>query len=77
MDGVWSIVGSSNFDNRSVLFNDEVDAVVIGDRTGSQLESYFQADMQHAHAVDPAAWAHRPFGQKLKEQYWRLWQQLL
>ncbi len=31
MDGVWSIVGSSNFDHRSVLFNTEVDAVVIGE----------------------------------------------
>ena len=30
VDGVWSIVGSSNFDHRSILFNDEVDAVVLG-----------------------------------------------
>jgi cardiolipin synthase len=29
-DGIWSIVGSSNFDHRSVLFNDEIDAVVMG-----------------------------------------------
>jgi cardiolipin synthase len=77
MDGVWSIVGSSNFDHRSVLFNDEVDAVVIGDRTGGELEGYFQQDLQHAHAVDPDAWRHRRFSTKLKEQFWRLWQQLL
>src|SRR5262249_127232 len=30
VDGVWSITGSSNLDYRSVLFNDEVDAVVLG-----------------------------------------------
>jgi cardiolipin synthase len=77
MDGVWSIVGSSNFDHRSVLFNDEVDAVVIGDRTGSQLEAYFQQDLQHAHAVDPNAWRHRPLSHRIDEQFWRLWQQLL
>lgn len=77
MDGVWSIVGSSNFDHRSVLFNDEVDAVVIGDRTGSQLENYFQQDLQHAHAVDANAWRHRPLSQRIDEQFWRLWQQLL
>jgi cardiolipin synthase len=77
MDGVWSIVGSSNFDHRSVLFNDEVDAVVIGDRTGSQLEQYFQQDLQQAHRVDPNAWRHRPLSRRIDEQFWRLWQQLL
>ena len=77
MDGVWSIVGSSNFDHRSVLFNDEVDAVVIGDRTGSQLEQYFQQDLQHAHAVSPSAWRDRPLSRRIDEQFWRLWQQLL
>ena len=29
VDGVWTVIGSSNFDHRSVLFNDEVDAVVL------------------------------------------------
>ncbi len=33
IDDVWSLVGSSNFDQRSVLFNDEVDVVVIGHST--------------------------------------------
>lgn len=77
MDGVWSIVGSSNFDHRSVLFNDEVDAVVIGDKTGAQLEQYFLLDLQHAHRVDPDTWRRRPLSRKLGEQFWRLWQQLL
>ena len=77
MDGVWSIVGSSNFDHRSVLFNDEVDAVVIGDHTGSQLEQYFQQDLQQSHPVDPTEWQHRPLSKKIDGQFWRLWQQLL
>ena len=29
-DGVWSAVGSSNFDRRSVAWNNEVDAIVLG-----------------------------------------------
>jgi UDPglucose 6-dehydrogenase len=28
IDGVWTAVGSSNFDPRSVVFNDEVDAII-------------------------------------------------
>lgn len=77
VDGVWSIVGSSNFDHRSVLFNDEVDAVVISTATGAQLESYFQQDLQHAVGIDLATWQQRPLSQKLREHFWRLWEQLL
>ena len=41
VDGVWSAVGSSNFDYRSVLFNDEVDAIVLGADTARELETVF------------------------------------
>ena len=77
VDGVWSIVGSSNFDHRSVLFNDEVDAVVISATTGAQLEGYFQQDLAHASAIDEAKWRQRPLSSKLREHFWRLWEQLL
>ena len=77
VDGVWSITGSSNFDYRSVLFNDEVDAVVIGKSTGEQLSSLFEADLQHAQAIDLATWRKRSDLTKLREQFWRLWEKLL
>lgn len=73
-DSVWSIVGSSNFDHRSVLFNDEVDAVVIGRKTGAELEQYFNDGQQHATQVDPRTWDQRPFTHKLRERFWRLWE---
>jgi cardiolipin synthase len=76
-DSVWSIVGSSNFDHRSVLFNDEVDAVVIGQKTGAQLEQYFTEGLQHAHQVDVQTWHQRAFTRKLRERFWRLWEQWL
>jgi cardiolipin synthase A/B len=77
VDGVWSIVGSSNFDHRSVLFNDEVDAVVISAATGAQLERNFQQDLEHASGIDLASWKRRPLARKLREHFWRLWEQLL
>jgi cardiolipin synthase len=76
-DGVWSIVGSSNFDHRSVLFNDEIDAVVIGSQTGAALEDYFEQDLQHAQRIDAASWDHRPLGERVRERFWRLWETLL
>ena len=77
MDAVWTIVGSSNFDHRSVLFNDEIDAVVIGSQTGAQMERYFEQDLLHAQRIDAGLWAQRPLSQRLRESFWRLWEQLL
>jgi cardiolipin synthase len=77
VDGVWSVTGSSNFDYRSVLFNDEVDAVVLGKDTGEQLSALFLSDLQSAHAIDLATWRKRSMLTKLHEQFWRLWEKLL
>jgi cardiolipin synthase A/B len=77
MDGVWSIVGSSNFDHRSVLFNDEVDAVVIGNETGDQMQRFFEQDLQHAQLIDLHGWEQRAVSERLRERFWRLWEQLL
>ena len=77
VDGVWSITGSSNFDYRSVLFNDEVDAVVLGQDTGGQLSALFLDDLQNATPVDLQAWRKRSPLTKMREQFWRLWEKLL
>lgn len=77
VDGVWSVIGSSNFDHRSVLFNDEVDAVVVGSDTARELESMFEDDLAKAHRINPAMWHDRPVSQKLKEIIARIWQTLL
>jgi cardiolipin synthase A/B len=76
VDSVWSVTGSSNFDHRSVLFNDEVDAVVIGKSTGEQLEKIFQNDVQHAHEIEIASWEKRSLGERLREQFWRIWEKM-
>jgi cardiolipin synthase len=77
VDGVWSVVGSSNFDHRSVLYNDEVDAIAVGRDTAQQLETLFQADVAGAHAVDLHLWKHRPIAERLREAFWRTWTALL
>jgi cardiolipin synthase len=77
VDDVWAALGSSNFDHRSVLFNDEVDAIVLGKDTGTALEQLFQDDMSHAHRVDARTWRHRSLVARATEIWWRLWQRLL
>lgn len=73
IDGVWSAVGSSNFDGRSVLFNNEVDAIVLGRETAAQLEAGFQSDIKESDEITLAAWEHRPFGEKLREMLSKMW----
>jgi cardiolipin synthase len=77
VDGVWSVIGSSNFDHRSVIFNDEVDAVVLGTETGEAFEWMFEEELPNAKAIELEAWRDRPFGQRLKEHLSRLWQNWL
>lgn len=77
IDQVWSIIGSSNFDHRSVLFNDELDAVVLGKETGEKLANDFLADLQHAQAIDLEQWRHRSALERLRENFWKLWETLL
>ena len=79
IDGVWTAIGSSNFDPRSVVFNDEVDAIVLGSATANDYEHMFQADLTRAKQVDRQAWRRRPLGQRLLELFeltsflWRNW----
>lgn len=75
VDMVWSAIGSSNFDHRSVVFNDEVDAIVLGRATGTALERMFDHDQANATLIDRATWAQRPLGQRLRETVSRLWEQ--
>ncbi len=77
VDGVWSVVGSSNFDHRSVVFNDEVDAIVIGSKTADELEAMAAEDRQAATAVSLQHWRHRSVAERAKETFAKVWQNLL
>ncbi len=77
IDGVWSVIGSSNLDHRSVLFNAEVDAVILGRTTADALRRIFAADLTRARRIDPRAWAARPFDQRVRETLSRAVETLL
>jgi cardiolipin synthase len=77
VDGVWSVVGSSNFDHRSILFNDEVDAVVLGRDTAQQLENLFQQQVVKARPVTLEGWGNRPIDERFRELYSRALEVLL
>jgi cardiolipin synthase len=65
IDGVWSAIGSSNFDHRSVLFNDEVDAIVLGTDTARDLEERFEEDRTVAKEINLEIWSKRPLTDRI------------
>ena len=72
IDGLFSSVGTMNFDNRSLAFNDETNLVALDSRLASELETVFLADLQYAKEITLDEFRRRPFGDKMKEQLSRL-----
>lgn len=77
IDGVWSAIGSSNIDHRSVLFNDEVDVVILGVETARQFEAHFENQQGKATPIDAESWADRPFTDRIRDGLSRLLQEQL
>jgi cardiolipin synthase A/B len=77
IDGVWSAVGSANFDVRSVRYNDEANAVVLGRRFARDMEAMFERDLANADEVTAARWAKRSWLDRGKERMARVLQPLL
>ena len=73
IDGVWSTIGSTNLDWRSFLHNDEVNAVILGQAFGAQMQAMFDADLAASTPVTLADWEQRPLGDRLKETVARAW----
>ena len=67
IDGLWSIVGSTNFDNRSFGLNDEVNVAVRDPHMAERLEEDFQRDLQQSKRITYEDWAKRPLREKVLE----------
>lgn len=74
VDGVWTAIGSSNLDRRSIVFNNEVDAIIVGRDTASQAQAILADDVQAATAIPFDSWRHRPLAERVREWKARLWE---
>jgi cardiolipin synthase len=76
VDDVWSCIGSTNWDPRSFLHNDEINAVILGQDLAGQLEAMFQRDLQDSEEITLEAWKRRAASERVKEwvsglfEYW-------
>ncbi|HYO75316.1 MAG TPA: cardiolipin synthase [Thermoanaerobaculia bacterium] len=67
IDGTWSCVGSTNFDDRSFQLNDEVSIGVLDRDVAAQLRAAFAADLRYARRVNLEAWKDRSLWHKLQD----------
>lgn len=65
VDGIWSSVGSTNFDDRSFQLNDEVNIGIIDAQIAAQLKAAFAADLRHARQRQFEEWQNRGLWHKL------------
>jgi cardiolipin synthase len=77
VDKVWSTVGSTNLDWRSLLYNDELNAVILGVDFARQANAVLDKDLANSEAITLESWKKRPFAERLKESGARFWAQLL
>ncbi len=68
VDGMWGGVGTMNFDNRSMVFNDESMLVALDTTFGRQLDEIFMDDLKFAKEMKLAEFRKRPWTDKLMEQ---------
>jgi cardiolipin synthase len=77
VDGLWGSIGSMNFDNRSLAFNNESNLVTLDKRFGAELDSTFLDDLRYSKEIQLDEFRRRPLTNKLLEACAALLQRLL
>ena len=70
VDGVWSSIGSTNFDWRSFVHNNEISVCVIDREFAASMEHMYANDLADSHEITPAAWKKRGLRERVKEWLW-------
>ena len=70
VDGIWSMFGSANFDNRSLELNDELNVAVTSRDLAARLLEDMEEDLGRSHQLQLAAWRERSLLMKARERFW-------
>jgi cardiolipin synthase len=77
VDGVWSAIGSSNFDDRSFETNDELSLSIADEALAARFDAIFERYVQRAREVDLDQWVRRGWWHKMKDNAYYLVNELL
>jgi len=65
VDDLWSVLGTTNIDNRSFEHNDEVNMVTRDEAIARRLAEDYRRDLDTSREITLEAWRHRPLWEKL------------
>ena len=70
VDGILSIFGSANFDNRSLELNDELNVAVWSRGLAARLTEDFEKDLRSSNKLELETWRQRSLLMKFREHLW-------
>jgi cardiolipin synthase len=68
VDGIWTTIGSSNFDDRSFRLNDEVNVNIHDPSIAGEMERMFFEDLARSEEITRPRWRERSHLDRLKER---------
>jgi cardiolipin synthase len=68
VDGIWTTIGSSNFDDRSFRLNDEVNVNIYDETIAAQMEQMFFEDLARSEEITRRTWIKRSWLDRIKER---------
>jgi cardiolipin synthase len=69
VDGLWTSVGSTNFDPRSFRLNDEANLNVFDREFARRQRADFEEDLKHSRRITFEEWTNRPWHEKAWERF--------
>jgi cardiolipin synthase len=76
-DRCWSIVGSTNLDYQSFVYNDEGNIGILNSSFASEMTEIFEDDLRNSVKIDEETWRKRPFLEKMEEHFFALFRKRL
>ncbi len=77
VDGAWSAIGSTNFDDRSFETNDEISLGISDRATAQQLDAIFEKYVSRCNEIKLDAWSKRGLGHRLIDNMYYLLNEML
>jgi cardiolipin synthase len=76
IDGLLSIIGSANFDNRSLELNDELNIAVFDRALAERLTADFERDIARSTRINLDEWRSTPMHIRARERVWSYFEEI-
>jgi cardiolipin synthase len=76
-DQSWCILGSTNLDYQSLMYNDEGNIGILDVSFAAKITAIFEEDLRNSVKIDEETWRKRPFLEKVKEHFFALFRKRL